>query len=68
MFRYRSADDFFDTFKDFYGPTVKAWAALDDAGKAELREGLARLADEMNRATGSLAVPGEYLEVVATKR
>ena len=68
VFRYRSAAEFFDTFKDFYGPTVKAWAALDDTGKAKLREGLTGLADEMNRATGSLAVPGEYLEVVATKR
>jgi SAM-dependent methyltransferase len=68
VFRYRSAGEFFDTFKDFYGPTVKAWAALDDVGKAKLREGLVLLADKMNRATGSLAVPGEYLEVVATKR
>ena len=68
VFRYRSANDFFDTFKDFYGPTVKAWAALDDQGKAKLRGGLMLLADKMNRATGSLAVPSEYVEVVATKR
>jgi SAM-dependent methyltransferase len=68
VFRYRSADEYFDTFKDFYGPTVKAWAALDDKGKAQLRGGLMLLADKMNRATGSLAVPSEYVEVVATKR
>jgi SAM-dependent methyltransferase len=68
VFRYRSPDDFFDTFKDFYGPTVKAWAALDDDGKAKLRQGLVALANRSNRAVGSLAVPSEYVEVVATKR
>jgi SAM-dependent methyltransferase len=68
VFRYRSADDFFDTFITYYGPTFKAWGALDDAGKASFRSQLTALADSMNRATGSLAVPGEYLEVVATKR
>ncbi len=69
VFRYRSASDFFETFTAYYGPTVRAWAALDDAGKASLREQLTTLADGANRATnGSLAVPSEYLEVVATRR
>ncbi len=68
VFRYRSADDFFDTFITYYGPTLKAWGALDDDGKASFRSQLVALANEMNRATGSLAVPSEYLEVVATKR
>ena len=67
VFRYRSADDFFDTFITYYGPTFKAWGALDDDGKASFRSQLVALADSMNRATGSLAVPSEYLEVVATK-
>jgi SAM-dependent methyltransferase len=68
VFRYRSADDFFDTFITYYGPTFKAWGALDDAGKTSFRTQLVALANEMNRATSSLAVPAEYLEVVATKR
>jgi SAM-dependent methyltransferase len=68
VFRYRSAEDYFDTFINWYGPTVKAWAALDDAGKTSFRSQLTGLANAMNRATGSLAVPSEYLEVVATKR
>ena len=68
VFRYRSSAEFFDTFKDFYGPAVKAWSALDEKGKGKLRGALMLLADKMNRATGSLAVPSEYLEVVATKR
>ncbi len=68
VFRYRSADDFFDTFITWYGPTLRAWAALDDDGKASFRSQLTGLCNEMNTATGSLRVPGEYLEVVATKR
>ena len=68
-FRYRSADDFFETFRTYYGPTLKAWEALDDAGRQSFREQLVALADGANRAgNGSLAVDSEYLEVVATKR
>jgi ubiquinone/menaquinone biosynthesis C-methylase UbiE len=66
VFRYRSADAFFETFKTFYGPTLKAWAALDDAGRESFRSQLTALAEECNRdTTGALAVPSEYLEVVA---
>jgi SAM-dependent methyltransferase len=68
-FRFRSAEEFFEVFKDFYGPTVKAWAALDDAGKQAFRDDLVSLAAGANRSTdGGLVVEGEYLEVVATKR
>jgi SAM-dependent methyltransferase len=66
VFRYRSASDYFETFKTYYGPTVRAWAALDEPGRASLRRELTALADEHNRDTrASLAVPSEYLEVVA---
>jgi SAM-dependent methyltransferase len=69
VFRFRSSSDFFDTFRDFYGPTHKAWAALDDAGRASFREQLTALADSADRNRGNaLTVDGEYLEVVATKR
>jgi SAM-dependent methyltransferase len=68
-FRYRSAQDWFETFRDFYGPTVKAWAALDDAGRASFEEQLVALAEGANRAgSGSLAIDSEYVEVVATTR
>ena len=68
-FRYRSAEDFFETFRDYYGPTFKAWGALDEAGQASFREQLVALADGANRSTGGdLAVDSEYLEVVATRR
>ena len=68
MFRYRSAEDFFETFKAYYGPTVKAWAALDGDGQASLREGVVALADGANVNTdGALTIASEYLEVVATR-
>ena len=68
-FRYRSVDDYFDTFKDYYGPCVKAWAALDADGQASFRGQLVDLADGANRNTvGALTVDSEYVEVVATRR
>jgi SAM-dependent methyltransferase len=68
-FRYRSPDHFLDVFKTYYGPVLKAFAALDPAKQEELRDDLNALMVRMNRATnGSLVVPSEYLEVVITKR
>jgi SAM-dependent methyltransferase len=66
VFRYRSADEFFDTFITYYGPTFRAWNALDEDGQASFRRDLTALADQHNRSTeGALAVASEYLEVVA---
>jgi SAM-dependent methyltransferase len=68
-FRYRSPDHFLDVFKTFYGPVLKAFAALDAARQEELRNDLFALMVRMNRASnGSMVVPSEYLEVVITKR
>jgi len=68
-FRFRSAEDYFETFKEFYGPLVKAWAALDADGQRSIRDQLVALANGANRNTGgALTIDGEYLEVVATRR
>jgi ubiquinone/menaquinone biosynthesis C-methylase UbiE len=68
VFRYRSAQEFFEVFKTFYGPTVKAWAALGEAGRASLEEQLVGHAAAANRNTnGALTVPSDYLEVVISK-
>jgi SAM-dependent methyltransferase len=68
-FRYRSAVHFLDVFKTFYGPVLKAFAALEPAKQEELHNDLHALIVRMNRASnGSLVVPSEYLEVVVTKR
>jgi SAM-dependent methyltransferase len=67
-FRFRSAGDYFETFRVFYGPLVKAWAALDEAGRTSLRDRLMGLADDHNRnENGALTIDAEYLEVVATR-
>ena len=68
-FRYRSAAHWLQVFRDYYGPTHKAFAALDAAGAQSLERSITALLDEMNIAgAASLVVPGEYLEIVITKR
>jgi len=68
-FRYRSAAHFLQVFRDYYGPTHKAFGALDAAGQAALARDVTALLDEMNVAgPASLVVPGEYLEIVVTKQ
>ena len=53
-------------FRRWYGPTLRAFAALDDAGRDALQEDLTRLWSDHNRATdGTTRVESEYLEVVA---
>jgi SAM-dependent methyltransferase len=67
-FRYRSAAHWLEVFRDYYGPTHKAFAALDAAGQRELEHDITVLLEQMNTAgAGSLVVPGEYLEVVVSK-
>lgn len=67
-FRYRSAAHWVQVFRDRYGPTHKAFAALDAASAQSLERAITALLDELNIAGAeSLVVPGEYLEIVVTK-
>lgn len=67
-FRYRSAAHFVQVFRDYYGPTYKAFAALDEAGQQALERDITSLLNELNVAgSAALVVPSEYLEVVVTK-
>jgi SAM-dependent methyltransferase len=69
IFRYRSPEHFIDVFSTYYGPMLKALAALDEAGRRRLLLDLVALIDRLNRARdGTMAVPGEYLEVVIVKK
>jgi SAM-dependent methyltransferase len=69
MFRYRSPDHFVDLFRTCYGPMLKAFSALDEAGGQRLHADLNALIDRLNRAKdGTMVVPGEYLEVVIVKK
>ena len=67
--RYRSAEHFVDVFRTYYGPMLKAFAALDEARQNDLKHELHALIARMNKANdGTMVVPSEYLEVVVTKR
>jgi ubiquinone/menaquinone biosynthesis C-methylase UbiE len=67
--RFRSPQEFVDLFRDFYGPIVKAFEALDDAGKESLEAELLELAREFDRRKdgGAIAIEAEYLVVIATR-
>ena len=68
-FRYRSPEHFLDIFKTYYGPTLKAFAALDEANQRGLGNDLLALIGRMNRAEdGTMVLASEYLEIVITKR
>ncbi|MEN3272219.1 MAG: hypothetical protein V7636_980, partial [Actinomycetota bacterium] len=67
VFRYRSAQHWLDTFRDYYGPTFRAFSALDESGSASLEQELLALANSANTAPdGTLRVPSDYLEIVVT--
>ena len=69
VFRYRSAAHWLETFRSFYGPVQKAFAALDEAKRGWLTADMIALAERFNHANdGTLVVPSEYLEVVITRR
>jgi ubiquinone/menaquinone biosynthesis C-methylase UbiE len=68
-FRYRTPEHFVDVFKSYYGPMLKAFAALEPEKQTALRSDLLTLIARMNKATDlTMVVPSEYLEVVITKR
>ncbi|MEJ7815706.1 MAG: hypothetical protein WKF53_11080, partial [Rubrobacter sp.] len=55
-------------FRTYYGPTNRAFAALDGAGQAALRRDLEQLWTEHNSATDSTTrYDSEYLEVIAVR-
>ena len=68
VFRYRSPAHWVGIFRDYYGPMVKAFAALNAPAGQALEKELHALIGKFNTASdGTLVVPSEYLEVVITK-
>jgi SAM-dependent methyltransferase len=68
-FRYASPEHWLQVFRDYYGPTHKAFGALDAAQQQRLAADILALLARRNRGgAGSLVVPGQYLEVVITVR
>jgi SAM-dependent methyltransferase len=67
-FRYASAANWLETFRTYYGPTNRAFAALDADGQRALEAEILALLGQLNRGgERTLVVPGDYLEVVVTK-
>ena len=67
-FRYRSPAHFVEVFRTYYGPMLKAFAALDEDKRRSLADDLHALIGRLNRAEdGTMVVPGEYLETVIVR-
>ena len=68
-FRYPSAEYFVEYFRNYYGPTFRAFGVLDPAGQEALARDLKELLDSHNTSGDeTLVVTSDYLEAVAVKR
>jgi ubiquinone/menaquinone biosynthesis C-methylase UbiE len=68
-FRYKSPAYWVELFRGYYGPVLKAFAAIDPPARTALEADLYALLGEFNIAKdGTLVAPSEYLEVVITTR
>jgi SAM-dependent methyltransferase len=67
--RFPSAEDFVTFFRLWYGPTLKAFAALDDVAGDALELDLLALARRFDRlGTDAIAIPATYTEAIALRR
>jgi len=67
-FRYESPEHWLDVFRTYYGPTNRAFASLDAEKQSALQADILDLLYKSNwGGSGTLVIPGEYLEVVITK-
>lgn len=68
VFRYASPQDGLDEFRTFYGPVLKAFAALEEDRQQALERDFLALISRFNTATdGTMRVPSDYAEIVITK-
>jgi ubiquinone/menaquinone biosynthesis C-methylase UbiE len=68
-FRFLSAEDFTTFFRLWYGPTVKAFAALQGDAREALEHDMTDLARTFDRLGNSaIALPAAYTEAVAIRR
>lgn len=68
VFRYRSPRHWLDTFRTYYGPTQKAFGALDPGKQEALAADILALIEKHNRGGDVMIAPSAYLEVVITVR
>jgi SAM-dependent methyltransferase len=68
-FRFGSPEEFAEFFRLAYGPTLKAFAALEGSARAALEHDLVELARRSNRLeNGVVAIPATYLQAIAVTR
>ena len=69
VFRYQSPKHWIEIFRNYYGPVVKAFAAIAPEARQALEADLHVLLAKFNAAKdGTLVIPSEYLQVVITKK
>jgi len=69
VFRYRSPEHWLQVFRTYYGPVLKAFAALEPQAQAALEADMLSLVARFNQSgDDGVVVPGEYLEVVIKRR
>ncbi len=55
-------------FRSYYGPVLKAFAAIDTNSQQSLANDICALIDRFNAASdGTVVIPSEYLEVVVVR-
>lgn len=68
-FRYKSPEHWLEVFRTSFGPLQKTYAALDAENQEKMTEGFYKSIAHFNRADdGAMVVPGEYLEIIITKK
>jgi ubiquinone/menaquinone biosynthesis C-methylase UbiE len=69
VFRYRSPEHMLEILRGYYGPILKAFAALEPGGREDLATAMLGLMRQFGQADAAgLVVPSEYLEIVVTRR
>jgi len=69
VFRYRSPAHMLETLKTYYGPVLKAFAALEPTAQSAFERDLIELIARFNQSgDGTVVVPSDYLEVVIIRR
>ncbi len=69
VLRYPSPEHFLTLFRTYYGPVLKAFAALPETAQPALASDILELIARFDRAgDGTMATPSEYAEVIVTRR
>jgi ubiquinone/menaquinone biosynthesis C-methylase UbiE len=68
-FRYRSPAHMLSVFRTYYGPVLKAFAAIDTNSQQALEADILALIEKFNTAEdGTAVIRSEYLEIVVAKK